>query len=132
MLDGCGLPDTLVHGDFHPGNWRSGDGTPVVLDFADAHWGNPVLDVLRAADFLPADRHGPAAEAWIAAWTAAAPGTRPADALRIAEPLAHLAYALRYQELLDHIEPRERGYHLGARAAAIRTAIACAARQAGG
>ena len=21
-LDACGLPDTLVHGDFHPGNWR--------------------------------------------------------------------------------------------------------------
>ena len=131
MLDGCGLPDTLVHGDFHPGNWRRGDGAPVVLDFADAHWGTPVLDALRAVDFLPPDRRTPAARAWIAAWTAAVPGAHPADALRIAEPLAHLACALRYQEFLDNIEPSERVYHGGDPAAAIRTAIACAARQDG-
>jgi hypothetical protein len=41
MLAGCGLPDTVVHGDFHAGNWRCGDGPQVVLDFADAHLGNP-------------------------------------------------------------------------------------------
>jgi xylitol oxidase len=27
-LAGCGLPDTVVHGDFHPGNWRSGGARP--------------------------------------------------------------------------------------------------------
>ena len=37
LLDACGLPDTLVHGDFHSGNWRSDGGPPVVVDFADAH-----------------------------------------------------------------------------------------------
>lgn len=123
-LDECGLPDTVVHGDFHPGNWRCGDGPPVVLDFADAHLGNPVLDGLRAIDFLPANRRDAAANAWIAAWAAAAPGSRPAEALRIAEPLAHLAYAVRYQEFLDNIEPSERVYHLGDPAAAIRQALA--------
>ena len=128
MLAGCGLPDTLVHGDFHPGNWRRGDGPPVVLDFADAHWGNPVLDGLRAIDFLPADQRQAAADAWCAAWTAAAPRSRPDEALRIAEPLAHLAYAVRYQEFLDNIEPSERVYHRGDPAAAVRAAIACAAR----
>ena len=30
MLADCALPDTVVHGDFHPGNWRCGDGPPVV------------------------------------------------------------------------------------------------------
>ena len=29
LLDECGLPDTLVHGDFHSGNWRSDGGPPV-------------------------------------------------------------------------------------------------------
>jgi len=124
MLADCGLPDTVVHGDFHPGNWRCGDGPPVVLDFADAHWGNPVLDGLRAIDYLPADRRRTAAHAWIAAWRAAAPRSRPAEALRIAEPLAHLAYAVRYQEFLDNIEPSERVYHLGDPAAVIRHALA--------
>lgn len=41
-----------------------------------------------------------------------------------AEPLAHLAYAVRYQEFLDNIEPSERVYHLGDPAAVIRHALA--------
>jgi hypothetical protein len=41
LLDESGLPDTIVHGDFHPGNWRSGGGPPVILDWADAHIGRP-------------------------------------------------------------------------------------------
>jgi hypothetical protein len=129
-LAGCGLPDTLVHGDFHPGNWRhDADGKPVILDFADAHWGNPVLDGLRAIDFLPAGRRPAAAAAWTSAWAAAVPSSRPTDALRVAEPLAHLAYAVRYQEFLDNIEPSERVYHQGDPAAAIRHALAAARRQ---
>jgi hypothetical protein len=127
MLADCGLPDTVVHGDFHPGNWRRGAGPPVVLDFADAHWGNPVLDGLRAIDFLPADRRRQTADAWTAAWTAAAPRSRPAEALLIAGPLAHLAYAVRYQEFLDNIEPSEHVYHQGDPAASIRQALAAAA-----
>jgi hypothetical protein len=78
-----------------------------------------------ARDRLPAGRPCcTAANAWIAAWTAAAPRSRPAEALRIAEPLAHLAYAVRYQEFLDNIEPSERVYHLGDPATVIRHALA--------
>ena len=113
-----------MHGDFHPGNWRSDGGPPVVLDWADAHLGNPVLDGLRAFDFLPRGQAPRGRRAWTAAWTAAAPRSRPGRALRIAEPLAHLAYAVRYQEFLDGIEPCERVYHLGDPAAAIRAALA--------
>ncbi|GAA3387438.1 aminoglycoside phosphotransferase family protein [Cryptosporangium minutisporangium] len=126
-LDECGLPDTFVHGDFHPGNWRgTPDGPPTVIDYADAYWGNPVQDGLRAIDYLPSGRRGTAAKTWVEAWRAAVPGSRPGDALRIAEPLAHLAYAVRYQEFLDGIEPSERIYHAGDPAAAIRAALAVA------
>jgi phosphotransferase family enzyme len=126
-LDECGLPDTVVHGDFHPGNWRSDGGPPAVVDWADAHLGNPVLDGLRACDFLPAARRPAAARAWTEAWAACVPGCDPARALRIAAPLAHLAYAVRYQEFLDGIEPSERVYHRGDPAAAIRAALRSAA-----
>jgi Phosphotransferase enzyme family len=131
MLDGCGLPDTVVHGDFHPGNWRSDGGTGVVLDFADAHLGNPVLDGLRAIDFLPPGLRQQAEDAWVGAWTAAAPRSRPAAALRIAEPLAHFAYAVRYQEFLDNIEPSERVYHHGDPVGVIRRALAGASAREG-
>ena len=123
LLDECGLPDTIVHGDFHPGNWRSDGGPPVIVDFADAHVGNPVLDGLRACDFLPAGKRPAAARAWIDAWASFIPGCEPARALRIAEPLAHLTYAVRYQEFLDGIEPSERIYHRGDPAAAVRAAL---------
>lgn len=125
-LAGCGLPDTLVHGDFHPGNWRGAPGEPpVVLDFADAHWGDPVQDGLRAIDHLPAERRPTARTAWVQAWRSAVPGSRPDEALRLAEPLAHLAYAVRYQEFLDNIEPSEQIYHRGDPEAAVRHALAC-------
>src|SRR5262249_54197558 len=40
----CGLPDTLVHGDFHPGNFH-GDGCGItLLDWADSGVGHPLLD----------------------------------------------------------------------------------------
>jgi hypothetical protein len=123
LLADCGLPDTLVHGDFHPGNWRSDGGPPVILDLADAHLGSPVLDGLRAIDFLPPERRETARRAWVEAWTDAAAGSRPGEALRLAAPLAHLAYAVRYQEFLDNIEPSERVYHHGDPAAVIRHAL---------
>lgn len=128
LLDDCGLPGTVVHGDFHPGNWRSDGGPPAIVDWADAHFGNPVLDGLRTCHFLPARKRPVAARAWIEAWASLLPGCEPARALRIAGPLAHLIYAVRYQEFLDGIEPSERIYHLGDPAAAIRAALRGARR----
>ncbi|MEU8151289.1 aminoglycoside phosphotransferase family protein [Nonomuraea sp. NPDC048901] len=126
MLAECGLPDTIVHGDFHPGNWRSDGGPPTVVDFADAHLGNPVLDGIRARDWLPPASRPAAAAAWIAAWTAHVPGCDAARALAIAEPLSHLHYAVRYQEFLDGIEPSERIYHLDDPVTSIRAALRAA------
>lgn len=127
LLDECGLPDTVVHGDFHPGNWRSDGGPPVIVDFADAHWGNPVLDGLRVYSFLPDAVRAGAARAWVDAWRAEVPDSDPARALAVAEPLAHLAYAVRYQEFLDGIEPSERPYHEDDPVSSIRQAVRCAA-----
>ncbi|MFE7837172.1 aminoglycoside phosphotransferase family protein [Streptomyces sp. NPDC057474] len=127
QLAACGLPDTLVHADFHPGNWRSDGRPPVVVDFSDAHWGNPVLDCLRLYDFLPEAVRPTAVRVWVDAWKAHAPASDPARALALAEPLAHLAYAVRYQEFLDGIEASEQPYHEGDPAAVIRKALGCAA-----
>ncbi len=130
LLDECGLPDTVVHGDFHPGNWRSDGGPPTVVDFADAHWGNPVLDGLRVLSFLPEALRASTARAWADAWLEQVPDSDPARALAIAEPLAHLAYAVRYQEFLDGIEPSERIYHQDDPVTVIREAVRCAAAPA--
>jgi hypothetical protein len=123
-LDGCGLPETLVHGDFHPGNWRS-DGTNLVfVDFADAHWGQPAVDGLGLYAFLPPERRDPVIEAWSAAWASHVPAADPRRALALAKPLVHLYGAVIYQTFLDNIETSERRYHEGDPAASIRHALA--------
>ncbi|MFE2752009.1 phosphotransferase family protein [Actinosynnema sp. NPDC059335] len=105
-----GLPDTLLHGDFHPGNWRSGG---VVLDWGDAHWGHPALDAARLIGFVAPELRASVARVWVDAWLRHRPASDPASALRHARPAAHLVGAVVYQEFLDHIEPSERVYHLG-------------------
>jgi hypothetical protein len=74
-------------------------------------------------EVLPPAKRPAAARAWIAAWSSSVPGCDPARALRITEPLCHRAYAVRYQEFLDGMEPSEQIYHRGDPAAAIRAAL---------
>lgn len=105
-----GLPDTVLHGDFHPGNWRSGG---VVLDWGDAHWGHPALDAARLIGFVAPEIRPAIERAWVEAWLGHYPSSDPVGALRHARPASHLVAALVYQEFLDNIEPSERVYHLG-------------------
>ncbi|MFB6890525.1 phosphotransferase [Kitasatospora sp. NPDC056327] len=138
-LAACGIPETLVHGDFHPGNWRTGAGQdggtgdgPVALDYADACLGHPVMDGLRPRAYVDADGWSLAAAQWARAWRERVPGSAPERALELAGPLFHLGYALRYQEFLDHIEDSERPYHEGDPAAEVRRALAAARPAAAG
>ncbi|MER7755152.1 aminoglycoside phosphotransferase family protein [Kitasatospora sp. NPDC097643] len=124
-LAACGLPETLVHGDFHPGNWRSDGERSVVVDYADACLGHPALDGLRPRQYLAPERWEQFVSVWEQAWREHAPQARPRRALELVEPLYHLSYAVRYQEFLDHIETSERPYHEGDPAAEIRAALAC-------
>ncbi len=53
-LEACGLPETLVHGDFHPGNWRSGTDLPVLVDWGDSGVGHPLFDMPAFLTRIPA------------------------------------------------------------------------------
>ncbi|MFB9371769.1 aminoglycoside phosphotransferase family protein [Kitasatospora albolonga] len=123
-LSACGLPETLVHGDFHPGNWRFDGERTTLIDFSDSYLGHPAVDGLRPRDFLSEERWKTVRRLWTEAWTTHAPGSDPARALELAEPLVHLGYAVRYQEFLDGIEATERVYHAGDPESEVRAAIA--------
>ncbi|MFF1905146.1 phosphotransferase family protein [Kitasatospora sp. NPDC058218] len=127
-LAACGLPETLVHGDFHPGNWRSDGTRAVVVDYADSCLGHPALDGLRPRQYVSDERWAQVAEVWARAWREHAPGSDPERALRLVEPLYHLSYAVRYQEFLDHVEISERPYHEGDPVNEIRAALAWTGR----
>jgi Ser/Thr protein kinase RdoA (MazF antagonist) len=125
-LADTGLPTTLVHADFHPGNWRGGDGKVTIVDWSGAHLGNPAQDLLRLQTAVPAPLAAHAEQVWCDAWVAQCPGSDPAAALALMRPLAPLEAAATYQWFLDHIEPDEWPYHRDDPAAQVRLALAAA------
>jgi phosphotransferase family enzyme len=120
----AGLPETLVHGDFHPGNWRSDGHTRAVVDWCETNHGHPAVSLLRLAEWLPTPLAALARDRWVADWRGAVPGSDPARAVELTEPVQHLEAALVYQGFLDGIEPDERPYHEGDPVDEIRLALA--------
>ena len=110
-VDRCGLQDTLVHGDFHPGNLR-GDGRALtLLDWGDSGVGHPLLDQPAFLDMIPGDCIGAVRAHWLQQWSAAVPGSDPARASALLGPIAAARQAVIYRSFLDHIEPSEQVYH---------------------
>jgi len=110
----CGLPDTLVHGDFHPGNTRGSaedDGHSVLLDWGDCGIGNPLLDQAATLASIREEQRAPLRTHWAELWRAAAPGSDPQRAASLVAPISALRQALIYRMFLDNIEPDERVYH---------------------
>ncbi len=124
----CGLPDTLVHGDFHLGNIK-GDpsgraGGFTILDWGDSGVGNPMLDQLAFGRFLAARDRSAAAAEWARLWRSAAPHSDPERAVELLRPVTALREAAVYQRFLDNIEPAEHRYHDGDPADQLRRAAA--------
>jgi hypothetical protein len=109
----CGLPDTLVHGDLHPGNTRVAEGgDPVVIDWGDSSVGNPVFDILRLSESVDDDAAAGLRAAWAARWRSTVSGCDPEAAVVALRPVAALRSAAVYAEFLANIEPAEHPYHL--------------------
>lgn len=92
-----------------------------MVDWGDSHIGNPVLDLAVLGRLEPASRNVRTAN-WLAAWARAVPGSDPARAWALGQPLAVLREACGYQMFLDNIEPAERIYHEGDIEPALRRA----------
>ncbi|PRY27641.1 phosphotransferase family protein [Pseudosporangium ferrugineum] len=110
-IDACGMPDTLVHGDLHPGNVREASGRRVIVDWGDAIVSHPALDILRLTADLPEPDAAALIAEWAGRWRENAPDSDPETAAALMRPVAALRSAALYQEFLDHIEDSERPYH---------------------
>jgi len=93
-IESAGLPDTLVHGDFHPGNargdvsgGRAGPGL-ALLDWGDCGVGHPLLDQTAYLDRVPAVEVPAVVDVWHRAWRAAVPGSDPSRAATLLAPIA--------------------------------------------
>ncbi|MEV4522846.1 aminoglycoside phosphotransferase family protein [Micromonospora tulbaghiae] len=122
----CGLPDTLVHGDLHPGNVRGDDGRRTVIDWADSFVGHPAFDILRLTEDVDADAAARLIDAWARRWRADVPGSDPHRAVDLLRPVAPLRLAAVYAMFLAAIEPSEHPYHVHDVPAALARAAAVA------
>ncbi len=123
-IDACGLAPTLVHGDFHPGNFRGEAGSLVLMDWGDSFVGHPLFDMTAMLERAGDGQQG-VREKWIQAWAQAVPGSEPARAAELLAPVALLRNALVYRSFLDQIEVSEHLYH----AADVPKWLAAAARE---
>ena len=107
----CGLPATLVHGDFHPGNLRGHSTMLTLLDWGDCGVGHPLLDQSAFVSRLSPAATELVLEHWHSEWRTRVPGSRPERASSLAGPLAAARRAVIYRAFLDGIEPSEHPYH---------------------
>lgn len=107
----CGVPDSLVHGDFHAGNVAGDMDHQVILDWGDSFIGHPMLDELAFCGPLTSSRRSAARDWFVDAWARISPGSDPARAARLLEPVASLLAAVMYTNFCRDIEPDERIYH---------------------
>lgn len=107
----CGLPDTLVHGDAHPGNVRRDGVRLAVLDWGDSFVGNPAFDALTLVAQLDEPDQEGVLERWAGLWRDTVPGSEPSRALDLLRPVAALRSAAVYAEFLARIEPTQRRFH---------------------
>jgi Ser/Thr protein kinase RdoA (MazF antagonist) len=111
QLTDCGLPDGLVHGDFHSGNVRVADQQLALIDWGDAGIGHPLLDQAAFLERVPPEQRQPLREHFCAAWQRAVPGSDPARAAQLIAPIAAARQTVIYDRFLDQIEPSEHPYH---------------------
>jgi hypothetical protein len=108
---GCGVPDTLVHGDFHPGNVRADGDRRTIIDWGDSVVGHPALDLAAFCEGDPPQEQEALHRRWAAHWRAAVPGSDPDRAAALIAPVAALRQAAIYDAFLRAIEPAEHPYH---------------------
>ncbi len=110
-VTGCGIPDTLVHGDLHPGNFRGDESTLWLLDWGDSGVGHPLLDQLAFLERVPQQAVEGLRAYWNQVWRTHLPDCDPERALHLLAPVAAARSALIYRRFLDAIEPSEQPYH---------------------
>jgi Ser/Thr protein kinase RdoA (MazF antagonist) len=121
-IDACGLPPTLVHGDFHPGNVRGKDTALILLDWGDSGLGHPLLDEATLMRHVPEDQIQTVSDHWHAEWQRLIPGCNANRASTLIKPVAAARQAVIHRLFLDNAEPPEDRYVEGKSALWLRRA----------
>jgi aminoglycoside phosphotransferase (APT) family kinase protein len=124
-LDAVGIPDTLVHGDLHPGNIVvTPDDRYVVVDWSDAAISNPFVDL---ATYLTRtkdrDLRGRLLDAYVEVWDGAADRARLETAAALAMTVGCLYQVHTYQALDAALDEPDRAIFAGSDAGWAKRAL---------
>jgi hypothetical protein len=129
-IDAVGVPDTLVHGDFHPNNVIVSSGQHVIIDWSDGAVSHPLLDVAAWASWLRGqpDEIAVLWESFYAAW-ADAPWLQPMRALQSTfDGVAAAYHFVSYVGIVAALDPHRRPEHAGGLAGFFRIVDDAASR----
>ncbi len=111
-LAAFGLPDTLVHGDFHDENIAVDGARSVYFDWTDACVAHPFFDVavFLSETSMPdnAGQHARLLAAYLEPWGRMADASRLQEAAGLARVLGALRQCVTYQQLVRGLGPRMR------------------------
>lgn len=102
-----GIPDSLEHGDFYPGQVAISEGQYLFFDWSDASLSHPFFSLANLLDFMdderpdiPVEERERIVEAYFEAWQPYAPPEQLQQALRLARPLGALHGAILYHKFI--------------------------------
>ena len=107
-LAALGIPETLVHGDLHPGNVaRSGDAV-VVYDWSDAVVSHPFLDLVHLTRSMEPAEAAAATRAYTDEWRTAYPRLDVDRAVGLAERVNEVFQMVVFEAIYRAQEPASR------------------------
>ncbi|HEY3484060.1 MAG TPA: aminoglycoside phosphotransferase family protein [Ilumatobacteraceae bacterium] len=114
-IDALGYPETLVHGDFHPGNVAVARGTPIVFDWSDAAISHPLIDVVTWTWWYEddAERVDGIWSKFLDEWADVVPAERFAAHRATFEGVASAYHTVSYAGIVKGLEPTRRIEHAG-------------------
>ena len=107
-LAGCGLPDTLVHGDLHPGNVARIDGELAYFDWTDACIAHPFFDLHSLQWQQDEETKAALLDAYLGAWEGVESPERLREAAALAAVVTPLHHAVSYRTIVANLEPAAR------------------------
>jgi aminoglycoside phosphotransferase (APT) family kinase protein len=103
-LAALGLPETLVHGDLHPGNVSHHGDTVMLYDWSDAAVAHPFLDAAHLTRSIPEKERDETRETYAELWRAAYPGVDVDRGLELAGQVNSVYQMVTFEQICRAIE----------------------------
>jgi hypothetical protein len=109
-VEAIGLPETVVHGDFHSGNAALVDDRIVIIDWSDAAIANPAIDYVTWIAWSGARQAemDEATDGWVEAWSGAVDGTALRAAIDDVVIVGAAYQVVSYDGIRRNLEPATR------------------------